>query len=315
MNIPLLRLRSWFSLIAITLLLACSDEKLIELSLANPSTTVIAETNTSVSHIYTFGFDPRSSPQEDARQYLPFLNYLEQATGYKFTLRFTHKDSDIVDDIGTGILDFAAIGATSYIHALEVHDYPIVPIARGVNMQGEAEYRSFFVVHPQNKLSSLSQLKGHSFAFGDKTSTQGHLIPRIVMHQHGISLAQLSKYDYTGSHIKCANAVVSGRADVCGMQDTMATHMARQGLLKILFRSGYYPSSGIVANKRVDKDVIARIQQALIAFQPMGKHSSNLYNWHKTEMPKGFVSAREEDYLELKEWMLKLGFLEHPAGS
>lgn len=299
----------------ISLLVACSDNDAIDISLSDSASPANTEETKPVPQVYTFGFDPRSSPQEDARQYLPFLKYLEQSTGHKFTLRFTHKDADIVDDIGTGVLDFAAIGATSYIHAREVHNYPITPIARGLNMQGEAEYRSFFVVHPRSEITSLTQLKAHSFAFGSETSTQGHLIPRIVMLQHGISLSQLSRYEYTGSHIKCANAVVSGRADVCGMQDTMADNMARQGLLKILFRSAYYPSSGIVANEAVDKRVIKKVQQALIAFRPMGKHSASLYHWQKTEMPRGFVKAMDQDYQELKKWMRKLGFLQSKAES
>lgn len=315
MDSSLLSIRSWIGLFIIALLVACNDDSAIDISLSTPKDSTKTEDKPQTSSIYTFGFDPRSTPQEDARQYLPFLKYLERSTGYKFTLRFTHKNANIVDDIGTDVLDFAAIGATSYIYAREVHDYPITPIARGVNMQGEATYRTYFVVHPDSNITSLSQIPGHAFAFGSKTSTQGHLIPRIVMLQNDISLAQLSRYEYTGSHINCANAVVSGRVDVCGMQDTMADTMANQGLLKILHRSNYYPSSGIVANQRVDKQVITKVQQALIKFRPTSKHSTNLYNWHKTEMPRGFIAATEQDYIELKQWMRKLGFLESKAGS
>lgn len=293
-------------------LISCSEKESINISLKGTS----AESKDSQQpRIYSFGFDPRSSPQEDARQYLPFLKYLESATGYRFQLRFTQKGADITDTLGRGELDFAALGATSYIHARETHNYAITPIARGVNMQGKDVYRSYYIVHPNSDISDISQLSGRHMAFGSKTSTQGHLIPRIIMQQHGITLAQLSSYKYTGSHLNCANAVVAGHAEICGMQDTMAEDMAKQGLIKILFRSDYYPSSGIVANNKVNKQAIEKVRQALLAFQPMGKHSSTLYNWHKTEMPRGFVQARQEDYIELKQWMLKLGFLKPQAGS
>ena len=46
---------------------------------------------------YIFGFDLRASPQEDARQYLPFLAYLEKTTGYKFKLQFTPIKLDIAE--------------------------------------------------------------------------------------------------------------------------------------------------------------------------------------------------------------------------
>lgn len=60
-----------------------------------------ARTDTDVLR---FGFDLRVSPQEDARQYLPFLEYLTKATGYAFELRFTPQDGQIVDDLGTGVV-------------------------------------------------------------------------------------------------------------------------------------------------------------------------------------------------------------------
>lgn len=60
--------------------------------------------------VFLFGFDLRSTPQEDARQYLPFLKYLERATGYSFRLRFTPKDGQVVDDLGRGD---EATGATN----------------------------------------------------------------------------------------------------------------------------------------------------------------------------------------------------------
>ena len=37
----------------------------------------------------------------------------------------------------------------------------------------------------------VEQLRGRRFAFGSVSSTQGHLIPRIVMLEHGIRLADL----------------------------------------------------------------------------------------------------------------------------
>ena len=296
------------------LLISCGDKDAVDVSLSTPY-TLSDQVNTPQSRVYTFGFDPRSSPQEDARQYLPFLKYLEKSTGYRFQLRFTHKGDDIVDDIGKGELDFAAIGATSYIHARTVHNYAISPVVRGVNIQGKDKYRSYFVVRPDSDIQHLSQIPGHRFAFGSENSTQGHLIPRIVMQQHGISLAQLSNYQYTGSHINCANTVVAGLADICAMQDTMAEDMAEQGLLRILYQSDYYPSSGIAASTRVDKQVTDKVRLALISFRPQGKHSATLYNWHKTEMPKGFVSAKDEDYQALQQWMLKLGFIKPEAGS
>jgi len=257
---------------------------------------------------YLFGFDLRSSPQEDARQYLPFLKYLEKATGYQFHLQFTPKNSRIIDELGENKVQFAALGATSFIEAQM--RYGVKPLVRGINHQGKAEYQSMFVVRPKSNIKTLSELKGKRFAFGSQTSTQGHLIPRIILEENNISLEKLMSYTYTGSHQNCANSVISNKADICGMQDTMAKNMANQGLVKILHTSNYYPSSGIAYNPDISNEVVEKMKQALMAFDPKGKHKHNLYNWDKTEMPGGFTAAKSSDYDELLNWSVKLGFLQ-----
>ena len=173
-----------------------------------------------------FGFDLRSSPQEDARQYLPFLDYLEQKTGYKFKLHFTPKHQDIADVVGKNHIQFAALGAVSYLRAN--NQYGVVPVVRGINPYGKAKYQSSFVVAPASRIKSLADIKGKRLAFGSRSSTQGHLIPRIELSKKGIVLQDFSDYLYTGSHQNCANAVVSKKADICAMQDTMAKSMEKK---------------------------------------------------------------------------------------
>lgn len=254
-----------------------------------------------------FGFDLRSGPMEDARQYLPFLNYLKKSTGYDFKLRFTPKNSSIIDDLGMGKIHFAAIGAVSFIQAREM--YGVVGLVRGINSLGKAEYRSTIVVLPNSDIEEIEDLKGKRFAFGSVSSTQGHLIPRIVLSGRSIGLDDLASYKYTGSHQNCVNAVIKGSVDACGMQDTMAERMVADGLVRILHRSGYYPSSGIAANQEVAPNVVEKVTQALLDFDPLGRDKEGLHNWNDTEMPNGFTAATGADYVELRDWLIRLGDL------
>ena len=253
-----------------------------------------------------FGFDLRSSPQEDARQYLPFLKYLSEATGFRFELYFIPKGENIVDALGSGKVQFAAIGADTYIRAHA--KYGVMPIARGLNAQGKAMYRSVIVVRPGSSIRTSNDLRNKRLAFGSVTSTQGHLIPRIALSKQGLTLNDLKSYEYTGSHRNCANAVISGRVDACGMQDTMGMELAKEGLVRVIYTSKYYPSSGIAANGKVPPLVLAKVTEALFNFDPMGRHAAGLYHWDKTEMPKGFTAAHDRDYAELREWTKKLGY-------
>jgi len=265
-------------------------------------------THRKTENALIFGFDLRASPQEDARQYLPFLKYLERETGYKFKLHFTPTHKDIVDDIGKNYVQFAALGAVSFLQANE--QYGVIPLVRGVNLEGKAEYQSVFVVAPQSKVKTITDIKGRRLAFGSRTSTQGHLIPRIVLSKKNINLDKLASSIYTGSHLNCANSVISNKSDVCSMQDTMAKVMVNQGLLRIVHTSNYYPSSGIAANCDVPAEIVDKVKQALLNFKPQGKDKKGLYNWERTEMPLGFTMANIDDYRELRKWSTQLGFIQ-----
>jgi len=260
-------------------------------------------------NVFYFGFDLRASPQEDAAQYIPFLKYLESVTGYMFKLHFTPKSSSTTKELGLDKTQFAAMGATSFLEAQD--KYGAISLVRGLNHQNKAEYQSVFVVRPNSSIQNIEDIKGRKLAFGSRTSTQGHLIPRIVLSKKNILLRDLKQYTYTGSHQNCAEAVVSGKYEVCGMQDQLAEKLVSQGQLKIIHRSNYYPSSGIVANKNLPVDVRKNITKALLEFEPQGKHSAKLYNWNNTEMPNGFSVTRTNDYSELRKWSIKLGFFKN----
>jgi len=261
-----------------------------------------------------FGFELRASPDEDARQYLPFLKYLEQATGLRFELCFTPGGGGCIADIlGTGEYDFAAIGAGIYLQAHA--RYGVVPLVRGLNAEGRAEHQSVIVVAHDSPIRSVGELRGKRFAFGGVTSTQGHLIPRIILAEHGMSLDDLAEHKYTCSYQNTANTVVSGRFDAGGIQDILGRRLAAEALVRIIHTSKFYPSSGIAANQDVPPDVVQKVKQALLDFEPTGAHAEGLYHWDRTEMANGFIEAHDEDYAELREWSIRFGLLDAPAGG
>ena len=262
------------------------------------------QSNKRKSDTFYFGFDPRNSPQKDVAQYIPLMKYLEKKTGFKFKLHFTSKDSSTIDDIGNGKTQFALMGAMGFLKAQMKFNTKI--IVRGINKDGESKYRSFFVTRTN---SSINKVQGSKFTFGNINSTQGNLIPRIEFKKTGITLESLKSYAYAGSHQKCAEAVISGKFDICAMQDQLANRLSKEGLVKIIYKSSWYPSSGVVASSLVDENIITKVKQALLEFDPIDKDKKGLYSWETTEMPLGFTDVGNDDYTDLKNWALKLGVL------
>lgn len=262
---------------------------------------------TDMQEVYVFGFDRRLEPKEDVRIYASLLEYLERETGYDFALHVTPKDGSLVGEIGDGQVDFAVVGTLTYLQAHEL--YGARMLVRGVNEGNENVYQAAIVTRLDSDIKVLKDLNGRTFAFGASSSTQGHLIPRLMMEQAGIDISGFRSYEYTGSHAETANAVISGRADAGGMQDTLAQTLADRGLLRIIAWSDPYPSSGVLAGARVTTEVVEAVTAALLAFDPKGQDSAGLYHWERTEMPNGFSLAEDADYIELRRWAEKYGLL------
>jgi len=85
---------------------------------------------------------------------------------------------------------------------------------------------------------------------------------------------------------------------------------ARQYLPFLEYLTQHYPSSGIAANKDVPPEVLAGVRQALLDFDPQGRDAPGLYHWDRTEMVNGFIEARDEDYAEIVEWAVKMGYFD-----
>jgi len=263
--------------------------------------------HTKPGDLYRFGFDLRSSPQEDSRQYQSLLTYLHKKTGLQFSLAFVRTDLPVYEQLAVGSIDFAAAGGVTIVKSM--FNGAGFPIAQGVARTGKTTYQAAIIVSPDSPIKSLHDLKGKKMAFGNENSTQGHLLPRIMLENSGIDLTQLGGYSYTGSHQRCADSVIAKAGDACGLQDIMAEDLARQGKVRIVALSDEFPSSGIVAANRIPPSVREQIQQALLEFRPLGEDADALYHWEKTEMANGFSNVTPETYRPIEAGMRKLGML------
>jgi len=305
--------RAWGILVAVGVVLSvagCAPERPLHVSL-NTSTVqaqVYPPTTPYASPRWRIGFDRRLEPKEDVRQIASLARWLERRTGLPFYVHITPSGMTIVDELCAGEVDFAAVGTVSYLQA---HDRCGVRIlVRGRNREGKDRYRAAIIVPPTSDLQTLSDLRGRSFAFGAPNSTQGHLIPRLMLRDAGIALNDLSAFAFHDSHVATANAVISGRYDAGAVQDTLAYSLAARGLVRILALSDDFPSSGVVVAPHVPDKTVQLVRDALLALDPAGKDAAVLYRWDRTEMPLGFAPARDEEYAALREIARQIGILE-----
>ncbi len=290
-------------------LVACQREPAIPVRLSEsllPSTALRVSLEEDGPWIW--GFDRRLEPKEDIRMNASLLRWLERQTGLRFHLRITPRGQSVADEICLGRVHFGIVGTVTYLQAY--HRCGARILVRGRNREGQDTYRAAIVVPSDSPVRDLADLRGRSFAFGSPNSTQGHLIPRLMLQRAGLTLHDLRAYAFHDSHAATANAVISGRYDAGGLQDTLALALAERGLVRILALSEPYPSSGIVAGPGVPEKTAQMVREALLTLDPGGRDRTFLYHWERSEMPMGFAPARDEECADLYWIARQIGLLE-----
>ncbi len=295
------------ALITLMLLLAGCSSQPRQISLSITGDPPQPQPDAGEGILYYFGFDQRLDPAEDVRMYVPFLKYLERATGYRFKLQPVPRTGSVAEAMGSGTIHFAAFGTLSYLDAHKRYGVKALVAARTAD--GGADYRALIITRPESSIRTIKDLRGRSLALGSPTSTQGNLIPRIMLQQAGISLSDLSAFQNHSSHFETANAVLSGRFHAGAVQDTLGRELVRKGLVRVVAESDLFPSSTISVASDVPEPVAEAVRRALLDFDPTGRDKHGLYRWDQSEMPLGFIPVNQKALDRVQMMAERLGLL------
>src|SRR5580704_13074825 len=162
--------------------------------------------------------------QVSVEEKAPLRDYLAKVIGTKVELIIPTNYNATVEALGNGSLDFAYLGALTYVKA---HDrYNVIPL---VQRSADKSFHSLFITQSGSAIQKLSDCKGKRFAFGDINSTSGHLIPFDELRKAGINADEDMQIRYTGSHAATVKAVEGGAADAGALDETVYRSMISDG--------------------------------------------------------------------------------------
>jgi phosphonate transport system substrate-binding protein len=162
--------------------------------------------------------------QVSVEEKAPLRDYLSKAVGTKVELIIPTNYNATVEGLGNGSLDFAYLGALTYVKA---HDrYNVTPL---VQRSADKAFHSLFITQAGSKIQKLADCKGKRFAFGDINSTSGHLIPFDELRKAGINADDDMQIRYTGSHAATVKTVEGGAADAGALDETVYHSMISEG--------------------------------------------------------------------------------------
>jgi phosphonate transport system substrate-binding protein len=155
-------------------------------------------------------------------QKAPLRDYLAKALGQEVKLIIPTNYNATVEALGNGSLDFAYLGALTYVKAHA--SYGVLPL---VQREEDKKFHSLFIT-TSGSIQKPADCKGKRFAFGDINSTSGHLIPYAELKKAGVDVDHDLQFRYTGSHPATAKAVEAGAVDAGALDETVFRSMVAE---------------------------------------------------------------------------------------
>jgi phosphonate transport system substrate-binding protein len=231
---------------------------------------------------------------QDERE--PLRAYLTKAMGRPVTIAAPDSYGETVAHLADRSYDFASLGAFVYIRAHA--SYGVIPLVRRMI---DLNYVTVFITRADSRIHSLNDLKGKQFAFGDISSTSGHLMAVHELKQAGIDLETDLTFRYSGSHPATAAMVETGVVDAGAIDKTVFDFLVRSGKVdgkkvRVFFTSKPYVDYVFVAGKDVPEAERERFARALLALR-IGKDDPVL----KVLRAKHFVVATDQEYAPMRQ--------------
>ncbi len=206
------------------------------------------------------GVHPYRSAMTLMESYKPLASYLSRKTGRVITVKIAKDYRTHIQSIGEDRLDIAFMGPVSYVEL--VARYGKKPLLARQVIQGSPTFHGKIVVRQESTISSLAELAGRRFAFGDAASTMSHLVPRYMLRRAGVTVDRLAGYRFLGSHDNVALAVLTGDFDAGAVKESVYEKYQPRGL-KVLATTPALSEHLFVTRSKLPDELRQALREAL----------------------------------------------------
>jgi len=170
---------------------------------------------------------PDENPTALIRRNRPLIAYLSEQLGAPVEYIPVTDYGAAVEALRSGKVDFAWLGGFTFVQARRLAG--AVPL---VMREVDRSFRSVLIAGAATGITGPADLRGRTFAFGSKSSTSGHLMPRHLLSSlFGIDPDTdfAGRPIYTGAHDATARAVESGKVAAGALNALVWTRLVETG--------------------------------------------------------------------------------------
>jgi len=271
--------------IGIALLAGCRDKKVVTVKKQPPGETLV------------IGLIPEQNIFRQMERYEPLAKYLQARTGYKINMVVLPRYGNIIDNFVSKGMDGAFFG--SFTYTLAHAKLGVKVVARPENLEGVSTYYGLIFVRKDSGIRTASDMRGKRFAFVDKATTAGYLLPLDYFHKNGIKdfSAFFRETYFAGTHEDAIYDVLNKKADIGAAKNTIFERLAKTDNrigenLVILQRSPEVPENSLALRRDISDEVKGRLKEALLNMHndPEGKTVLNDFGAQR------FIPTTDDDF-------------------
>lgn len=239
------------------------------------------------------GLIPSEDAQAMIRSSQQVMDQLAEKTGLKVRPFVANDYNGVIEALRSGKLDMAYLGPFSYVLASGMANVEAFAVAV-TKKTGKSAYRSMIIAKKGQGIETVQQLKGHTFAFVDPSSTSGHLFPKAGLLADGFDANKgFSRVIFSGSHDASIMAVAHGKVDAAAVADRIFDSAVNKGLVKaedfqVVWRSQPIPESPMVWRKSLDASTKQKVAKALAEIKDLP--------WGDQGVLNGFANTNDQAY-------------------
>ncbi|EGG98705.1 Phosphonate ABC transporter phosphate-binding periplasmic component [gamma proteobacterium IMCC2047] len=248
-----------------------------------------------------FGVYSADKPSAVVRQFHPILDELEQSLSEELdepvsiSLQVASSYEKGMDDLISGKVDFSRFGSASYILSKsQLNELQILAVE---DNDGVTSFNGVVCVGENSDMTSLAELRGKRFAFGDENSTIGRYLAQQALFSNGLRASDLGSYEYLGRHDKVGAAVASGLYEAGALKENTYNKLVAKGyeLRKLTVLPGV-PTKPWVAHPQLSGQLFNALQTVMFKLDAPEAFKALKFT--------GFVPADAANFQQVEEAIL-----------
>jgi phosphonate transport system substrate-binding protein len=253
------------------------------------------------------GLLPEQDIFKQVARYEPLARYLSKQIGANISLTVVPSYEQILSSFTSQNMDAVFFGSFTYILART--RLKVEVLARPIGLNGSSTFRGVIFVRKDSRIRSVRDMEGKRFAFVDRGSASGYLLPLAYFKKVNVNYRTYLKESYfAGTHEDAIYDVLDRKADIGAAKSTELERLAAKDArikndLLVLSESSEMPESSLAVRKDLDGSVKEALKTALLNMHTDPEGAGIL----KEFGAQRFIETHDSDFKPVYDYARNIG--------